>query len=97
MCEGEKWGRFACFLVMEPVTGSPDGLNSGGFSDPLMQEIAKKHKAEKRNKLAQESLAIGQFESPRKIVDSMAKIVSQSSMVSIFEKPKFRDLTQLIR
>lgn len=67
----------------------------GGFSDPLMLEIAKKHKVEKMNKLAQDSFAIEQFESPNKIVDSMSKIVSQSSMVSIFEKPKFRDLVKM--
>jgi hypothetical protein len=66
----------------------------GGFSDPLMLEIAKKHKVEKMNKLAQDSFAIEQFESPNKIVDSMSKIVSQSSIVSIFEKPKFRDLVK---
>jgi hypothetical protein len=68
----------------------------GGFSNPLMLEIAKKHKAGKMNKLAQESLAIGQFENPIKIVDSMCKIVSQSSMVSLFEKFKFRDLVKVM-
>jgi hypothetical protein len=68
----------------------------GGFSDPVMLEIAKKHKAEKMNKLAQDSFSVDQFESPNKIVDSMSKIVSQSSMVSIFEKPKFRDLIKSI-
>ncbi len=66
----------------------------GGFSNPLMLEIAKKHKVEKMNKLAQESLAIEQFENPIKIVDAMCKIVSQSSMVSLFEKPKFRDVVK---
>ncbi len=68
----------------------------GGFSDPLMIQIAKKHKVEKMNKLAQDSFAIEQFENPNKIADSMSKIVSQSSMVSIFEKPKFRDLVKAI-
>lgn len=68
----------------------------GGFSDPMMLEIAKKHKVEKMNKLAQDSFAIERFESPNKIADSMSKIVSQSSMVSIFEKPKFRDLVKAI-
>ena len=62
-----------------------------GFSSPEMLEIVKKHKVEKMKKLAQESFAIGQFESAGTIVDSMIKIVSQSSLVSIFEKPKFRD------
>ncbi|KUO75686.1 MAG: hypothetical protein APF77_04115 [Clostridia bacterium BRH_c25] len=68
----------------------------GGFSDPLMLEIAKKHKVEKMNKLAQDSFTIETFKNPGVIVDSMKKIVSQSSMVSIFEKPKFRDLATTI-
>ena len=66
----------------------------GGFSNPLMLEIAKKHKVEKMHKLAQESFSIEQFENPGKIADAMCKIVSQSSMVSLFEKPKFRDLVK---
>ncbi|HEX3047817.1 MAG TPA: hypothetical protein VHY08_23900 [Bacillota bacterium] len=63
----------------------------GGFSDPQMVEIAKKHKVAKMNQLAQESFSQDQFEHPDRIIDSMIKIVSQSSMVSLFEKPKFRD------
>ena len=64
----------------------------GGFSNPMMLEIAKKHKVEKMNKLAQDSFSIENFENPDGIVDSMKKIIGQSSMVSVFEKPKFRDL-----
>lgn len=64
----------------------------GGFSNPMMLEIAKKHKVEKMNKLAQDSFSIKNFENPDGIVDSMKKIIGQSSMVSVFEKPKFRDL-----
>lgn len=63
----------------------------GGFSHPEMLQLAKKHKVEKMKKLAQESFAAGNFELPDGIVDSMGKIVSQSSLISIFEKPKFRD------
>lgn len=66
----------------------------GGFSNPLMLEMAKKHKLDKMNKYAQDSFTIQQFESPDKIVDSMKKIISQSSLVSLFEKPKFRDLVK---
>lgn len=66
----------------------------GGFSNPHMQEIGKKHKLAKMNKLAQDSFKIEQFEDPDKIADSMSKVVGQSSMVSIFEKPKFRDLVK---
>lgn len=64
----------------------------GGFSDPMMLEIAKKHKVEKMNKLAQDSFSTENFENPEGIVNSMKKIIGQSSMVSVFEKPKFRDL-----
>lgn len=68
----------------------------GGFSNPRMLELAKKHKVEKMKKMAQDSFAIGQFESATTIVDSMGKIVSQSSLVSLFEKPKFRDLVKVM-
>ena len=63
----------------------------GGFSHPDMLEIVKKHKVPKMIKMAQESFAPEQFGSADTIAESMIKIVSQSSLVSIFEKPKFRD------
>ncbi|MEN6326923.1 MAG: hypothetical protein ABFD18_12045 [Syntrophomonas sp.] len=64
----------------------------GGFSNPSMLEIAKKHKVDTLNRLAQDSFAKKQFKEPLKIVDAMGKIISQSSLISVFEKPKFRDL-----
>jgi len=69
-------------------------LYPGGFSDPVMLEVAKKHKPEKMNKLTQESLVPKNFKDPDQIIASMVKIVSQSSMVSVFEKPRFRDLAK---
>jgi hypothetical protein len=68
----------------------------GGFANPEMLKIAQKHKVEKMNKMAWESFAIDQFENPGEIVDAMAKVISQSSLVSIFEKPKFRDLVKTL-
>lgn len=68
----------------------------GGFLNPLMLEMAKKHKVEKMRKLAQESFAVEQFENPNNIVESIGKVISQSSMVSLFEKPKFRDLIRVL-
>ena len=62
-----------------------------GVSSPEMLEIVKKHKVEKMIKMAQDSFALDQFNHSAQISDSMVKIVSQSSLVSIFEKPKFRD------
>lgn len=68
----------------------------GGFNNPMMIKIARKHKVEKMNKLTQDSFAIEQFESSGRIVDSICKIVSQSSLVSMFEKPKFKDLVKIM-
>ena len=68
----------------------------GGFSNLQMLELAKKHKVEKMKKMAQDSFALGEFESSHNVVDSMGKIVSQSSLISIFEKPKFRDFVKVL-
>lgn len=62
-----------------------------GFSSPEMLAIVKKHKVEKMKNMAQDCFALGQFECAATIADSMIKVVSQSSLVSIFEKPKFKD------
>lgn len=67
------------------------GRYPGGFTHPEMLEIIKKHKVEKMKKLAQDSFAIGQFTNASQIAEAMIKVVSQSSLVSVFEKPKFRD------
>ncbi|MEQ8175484.1 MAG: hypothetical protein ABRQ26_10510 [Syntrophomonadaceae bacterium] len=64
----------------------------GGFSNPAMLEIAKKHRVEKMNKLVQESFKKNQFKDSIQIVDAMGKVIGQSSLISVFEKPRFRDL-----
>lgn len=63
----------------------------GGFQAPEMQAVAKKHKIEKLAAFAQDSFAKGCFKDTSGIIESAIKTVSQSSMVSVFEKPKFRD------
>ncbi|WP_371361786.1 hypothetical protein SRRS_31220 [Sporomusa rhizae] len=68
----------------------------GGFSNPQMIELTKKHKVEKMKKMAQDSFAIERFEFADNIIDSMGKVVSQSSLISVFEKPKFRDLIKVL-
>lgn len=68
----------------------------GGFSHPQMLALTKKHKVEKMKKMAQDSFAAGQFENAGSIIESMGRIVSQSSLVSLFEKPKFRDLLKVL-
>lgn len=63
----------------------------GGFADPGMAAIRKKHNLEKLAEFACQSLVRERFNRPEFIVDAMHKIVSRSSMVSRFEKPRFRD------
>ncbi len=63
----------------------------GGFNHPELQELSKKHKMEKITSLAQEQFSLDRFKISQDILDSMVKLVNSSSMVSLFEKPKFRD------
>ncbi len=62
-----------------------------GFNSPEMKEIVKKHKPDKMFKLAQESFEEYKFDNPEFIISKMIELVSKSSMVSLFEKPKYRD------
>jgi hypothetical protein len=64
----------------------------GGFSNPEILAMAKKHKIDKMHELAKESFAADQFEDADKIVEAIGNIVKKSSLVSVFEKVKFRDL-----
>ncbi|MEZ5357245.1 MAG: hypothetical protein R3F48_00350 [Candidatus Zixiibacteriota bacterium] len=64
----------------------------GGFEHPEMLELAKKHKKDKLTNLARDYFAKKNFSDPHEIVASMVKLVAQSTMVSLFEKPKFRDM-----
>ncbi len=63
----------------------------GGFSHPQMLALTKKHKVERMKELAQKSFSPEAFGQAEAIVESMKKLVSQSSLISLFEKPKFRD------
>jgi hypothetical protein len=65
-----------------------------GFKDPAMQEILKKHPIEKMTAMAHEVFKKSAFNKPDDIVSNMATMVGRSSMVSMFEKPKFRDFVK---
>ncbi|MDC3263833.1 hypothetical protein OAU51_00740 [Porticoccaceae bacterium] len=66
----------------------------GGFSDPEMVKIGKRHPMEKMTTLAHESFAGKARNNISQYSEDMAKIVGRSSMVSMFEKPKFRDFVK---
>ncbi|MCB1645371.1 MAG: hypothetical protein KDI36_07955 [Pseudomonadales bacterium] len=63
----------------------------GGFSHPDIQAIGKKHNVTRMTEQTQTLLSKDAFKQTGPVLDSLIKIVSRSSMVSLFEKPKFRD------
>jgi hypothetical protein len=68
----------------------------GGFDHPEMIAIRKHHKLDRMVELAQESFTIRNFHHPDLIVENMARIITRSSLISMFEKPKFRDFARLL-
>lgn len=66
----------------------------GGFTHPDMIAIGKKHKMDRMTTLVRESFAKKKFRDTADTLQSMTKVVGSSSMVSIFEKPKFRDFVK---
>lgn len=64
----------------------------GGFRHPEMEKIKKKHKGDQLNALAREQFAKAAFSDPEAITQGITKLVSRSTLVSMFEKPKFRRL-----
>lgn len=63
----------------------------GGFQDPKLEEIGKKHRMDKMVAMTKECFSKTACLNVRATAENMVKIVSRSSMVSMFEKPKFRD------
>jgi hypothetical protein len=66
----------------------------GGFSNPEMIALREHHKLDRMVELAQESFTERNFNHPDLIVENTARIISRSSLISMFEKPKFRDFAK---
>lgn len=66
-------------------------LHPDGFADPSMQIIAKRHRMDKMVEFAQQNFSKECYSHVDQTVANMVKIINRSSMVSMFEKPKFRD------
>lgn len=62
-----------------------------GFADPDLERIGKRHRVEKMTEFTQAAFAKKQFNNERQVIEDLIKTVSRSSMVSMFEKPKFKD------
>ena len=65
-----------------------------GFNDPGLEPIRKKHNVGKLTEFAQANLTKSHFNRPEHVAETLVKIVSRSSMVSMFEKPRFRDFVR---
>ncbi len=72
------------------------GRYPGGFSNPEMLEMGKKHSMTKLVALAQDSFSPDGFADPAAIIAVMGKLVSRSTLISLFEKPKFRDMAAML-
>ena len=68
----------------------------GGFAHPELVAIGKKHRMGKMTALAQERFAKASFKDADAIVRGMTEIVGKSSVVSIFEKPRFKEFAGLM-
>ncbi|QUI25218.1 hypothetical protein HZI73_24250 [Vallitalea pronyensis] len=68
-----------------------------GFDTPEMVEMSKKHKMDKLVDFAKESFKPSAFNQVEETAENMVKMVTRSSMVSLFEKPKFRDAVRGMR
>jgi hypothetical protein len=63
----------------------------GGFEHPEIKLIAKKHKIEKMVQQTQEAFTLEKMEDVDLFCEHLIKVITGSSMVSLFDKPKFRD------
>jgi hypothetical protein len=69
----------------------------GGFDNSeMIATRVKKHKPDQMIALAQESFSKGNFKLPDLIVQNMVKLISRSSIISVFEKPRFRDFANAL-
>jgi len=64
----------------------------GGFADPALEPIRKRHNVNRLSEFARENLTELTFAKPDKFAETLLTIIGRSSMVSRFEKPPFREL-----
>lgn len=65
-----------------------------GFEDEALLPIIKRHNTAKISESVREMFAPEHFSRAEEIGESFAKIVSKSSLISLFEKPKVRDMVK---
>jgi hypothetical protein len=69
----------------------------GGFNNPEIMAIRKKkHNVDKMIAFAQECFAKKNFKFPDQVVQNMGRVVSRSSVISVFEKARFREFAETL-
>lgn len=68
-----------------------------GFDDVGLIPILKRHQTAKISEQVRELFSKENFTQPDLICENFAKIVSKSSLVSLFEKPKFKEMVKALR
>jgi hypothetical protein len=66
----------------------------GGFEHPEMVKVGKKHRMDQMVAFTRDAFSKKRCKDVEETADNMVKAVSRSSMVSMFEKPKFRDFVK---
>ncbi len=66
-----------------------------GFQSEDMIQVGKKHNVNKLSKYVLDVCSEENLSKGIEVVDDVAKIISKSSMVSVFEKMRFRDLVKV--
>ena len=67
------------------------GQYPGGFQNPKMVAVAKRHRVNQLSDYTREQFRPRNFRDTEAILESMVTIVSRSSMISVFEKPAFKN------
>jgi hypothetical protein len=65
-----------------------------GFASPELEAVRKRHNVARLAEFAASALAPNRFVNRGQVLDDIVRLVSRSSMISLFEKPKFRDYVQ---
>lgn len=68
-----------------------------GFEDVALFPIIKRHNTAKIGEQVREMFAKEHFTQPDLICENFTKIVSKSTLISLFEKPKVRDMVKSMR
>jgi len=63
-----------------------------GFNDPGLKEIEKRHKVNIMHQLAHDWFDPSMYHEPIEMAEHFGKLIAKSSLVSIFEKAKFKDV-----